>query len=144
MNLSNFSERLSELLFDARLNPPAFAKMIGCSRGTINRYLSGRYVPTLDMLLRMADALNCTTDFLLALEPENYQKTFKPVPPFKDRIREVAGELGMSLYRIQKITRIPETVMYYWTTGDTVPTVENLVKMAEALGCSVDFIIGRS
>ena len=48
LNLSTFAERLYSLLFDAKLNPPAFAKILGCGRATINRYLSGLKMPTVE------------------------------------------------------------------------------------------------
>ena len=40
--LSNFSERLSELMNDREINAPKLAEEIGCKRNTINRYLEGK------------------------------------------------------------------------------------------------------
>lgn len=143
MNLSKFAERLSELLFENNLNPPAFAKQIGCGRATINRYLSGNYMPTVNMVVRMADYFNCSADFLLGLVEINYQSTFKACPPFKERLNYLCKNFGKTKYQLQKSTKIPESAIYNWQRGQTCPTIDNIIKMSEFFGCSVDFVLGR-
>ncbi len=64
MNYSIFAERLSELLFESQLNPPAFAAKIGCGRNTINRYLSGNNMPALNLVIRMATISHVLLIFL--------------------------------------------------------------------------------
>ena len=51
MNLSKFTERLSELMFEANLNGHTLPQLLGCGENTIYRYLQGSTEPTLDMLI---------------------------------------------------------------------------------------------
>ena len=143
MNYSIFAERLSELLFEAQLNPPAFAKKIGCGRNTINRYLSGNNMPALNIVVRMADFFRCSVDFLMGIEHENHIVNFKNCPPFNEQLNFLCKHFGKTKYQLQKGTQIPESAIYSWQSGHTAPTIESIEKIAEFFGCSMDFILGR-
>ncbi|MBR1968575.1 MAG: helix-turn-helix transcriptional regulator [Clostridia bacterium] len=144
INLSVFAERLSELLFETNLNPPKLSKIIGCGRATINRYTLGNKMPTVDMLVKIADYFQCTTDYLLGLEDENYSQTFNACPPFKIRLPQLLNHYGITRYKLQKESGISESTFYYWANGITTPTLEKLVKIAQVLKCTLDFVIGRT
>lgn len=143
LNLSIFAERLDSLLFDAKLNPPAFAKILGCGRATINRYLSGLKMPTVEMTVRIADYFQVSADFLLGLEEENHATIFRPYIPFRERLPQICVEFGITKYQLQKKTKIPESAIYNWQAGRTKPTIESIVRIAEVLHCTVDHILGR-
>jgi transcriptional regulator with XRE-family HTH domain len=143
MNMSIFAERLSELLFEKELNAPALAKILGCGQNTINRYLSGNNTPSVNMLLRLADYFQCSSDFLLGLEAENYAHSFNPCPPFRERLPFLCRRFGRTKYALQKGTGIPESAIYNWQRGDSTPSLDNVVKIAEFFDCTVDFVLGR-
>lgn len=144
MNLSIFSERLSDLIFDSKIKTEDLANAIGCSRSSAFELRTGDREPTLETLVRIADFFHCATDYLVGLDTEIYPSVnFKPCPPFTERLPAVCAHFGISRYRLQQISKIPESTLYAWAHGKTVPSVDNLVKMAQALGCSLDFIIGR-
>ena len=144
MNLSNFAERLAELFFEHGLNARKFAQAINCTPTTIGRYLNAQKMPVLDMVVRMSDYFQCTTDFLLGLTDENSVKQFTPLPPFSKRFPMLCKQFGYTKYRLQKLTGIPESSLYNWQRGDNVPAIDRLVQIAEIFGCSVDYLIGRS
>ncbi len=145
MNLSNFVESLSELLMQANLTPSAFAKQIGCGKGTISRYLHEQKVPDVGMLVRMADFFDCSTDYLLGRETDKYPRVFvKPCPSFQERLPYLCKELTITKYQLQKQTGIAESAIYSWQNGKHKPSLDNLIKIAETFDCSLDFILGRS
>ena len=143
MNLSKFPERLSELLFEAQINPPSLAEAVGCTRATINRYLNGN-LPTAAMAVRLADYFNCTLDFLLGTVEENEVRNFVTPPPFCERFPVLLKEFNVSRYSLQKSTNISDTIMRYWWKGIKVPSIDSIAKIAKALDCSIDYVIGRS
>ncbi len=144
MNLSKFAESLTELIAEAELTPSAFADAIGCGRGTISRYLSGQKMPRLAMLVCIADFFNCSVDYVLGRETENYPRVFMPCPSFGQRLPFLCKELRITKYKLQKATGIAESAIYNWQRGEGTPTLENIIKIADAFHCSVDFVIGRS
>lgn len=144
MNLSNFVERLSELMFDAKLNVQALSEKIGCDQNTIYRYLRNARIPTLDITIKLADFFKCSTDFLLGLEDENYSEIYNKAPPFSERFPELLKQCNITQYKLEKITKISHSLTCYWKNGSKKPTIESIIRIANALERSVDFVLGRT
>lgn len=144
MNLSNFAESLSELIAETKLTPSNFADKIGCGKGTISRYLSGNKMPSVELLLRLADFFQCSTDYLLGLETEIYPRVFKTPIPFQQRLPQLCKELNTTKAEIKRKCGFAESAIYFWQSGERKPSVESIYKIAVAYECSVDFILGRS
>ena len=144
MNLSMFAERLSELIFDSKKTARGVAKDAAIGKSTIYEYLSGTKMPTLGNLIKLADYFNCSTDYLLGLEEEQDTLTFHVCKSFPERFQEVLQHFAISRYRLEQITGIAESALYYWAKGQKKPTIENIILVCEKLDCRVDFFIGRS
>lgn len=144
MILSNFAERLSGLIFEANLMPTAFAKTVGLGRSTVNNYLNKRKMPALDVVIKIADFFQCTTDFLLGLEEESYSHTFQTPPPFKERLQAILISQNLSKAELIRKAKLPESGVYFWLRGARKPTIESVVSIATALGRSVEYVLGRS
>lgn len=50
---------------------------------------------------------------------------------------------GITAYRVAKETGISQGLMNQYKNGVKTPTVDNLIKIADYLGCSVDSLLGR-
>ena len=142
--MSQFVERLKDLMFDRNLKDADLAKIIGCGKSSINNYTNGKKLPSVDMAIRLANYFNCTMETLLGIDDENYINEFLPCPPFKDRLQFLCEHFGISRYELRKRLDISESVAYYWAKGATTPSLENVVKIAHWLNCSIDFVIGRT
>lgn len=143
MNLSNFAERLSELIFEVGITAADLSSKLGLANATVSHYLTGRYLPTVDITVKLANYFKCTTDYLLGIDEENYARDFNECPPFGERLLAVCNYYEISRYKLRQLTGISETVMRYWVNGKTKPSIVNVVKIADALHCSVDFVLGR-
>ncbi len=142
--MSNFSERLSELIFDNNLNMLQLGEILGCGEASVSRYCSGTALPTYELLIKTADFFKVTCDFLLGIDDDSRAKTFAPSPAFSEQFRKVCKENNISRYKLHKTTGIAESVMRYWAQGKTKPSVPNLVLLAQkGFGCTVDYLVGR-
>ncbi len=144
MNLSNFAESLLELITETKLSPSAFADRIGCGKGTISRYLSGTKMPSVELLLKLADYFQCSTDYLLGLETEMYSRVFTTPVSFQERLPILCKELNTTKAEMIKKCGFAESAVYFWQSGERKPSVESIYKIAIAYDCSIDFILGRS
>lgn len=52
--------------------------------------------------------------------------------------------IGISAYKIAKETGISQGQMNEYKNGKRIPTADNLVKIADYLDCSIDFLLGRT
>ena len=141
--LSNFAENLSALMSEHNLKAPALAKALQTDRSNITRYLRGERFPVFYGFMAILEYFNVSADVLLGLCDYAPETEFLPRPPFGDRLRTVMNETKTTHYRIERETNISGASMYNWLFNKSVPTVENLVKLAKYMDVSVDYLLGR-
>ncbi len=143
--LSKLPERLNELMLERGINPPKLAEILNINYSTINRYIEGKRVPKYENLVALVEYFDCSADFLLGLceYPKKERQTFKRVQPFSAQLRKVIQACGTTQYALQKKTRISTANFNDWNHGYSNPRSDNLVKLALALDCSVDQLLGR-
>jgi len=144
-NLSNFPERLSELMFDKQLSPDKLAVAINCNSRSIREWQScnNKYFPSIENLIKLADYFQCSLEFLLGIEDENYLPNPKPTPPFAKRFRPAIEAKGFKIYSLYRATEISTGQMYKWINGQREPSLDSLLRIAAAIGCSLDYLVGR-
>lgn len=117
MEKSAFGESLKEILAERNIRPAGFAEEIGVSPATVYSWMSGATEPNLSALVRMADSLACSVDFLAGRSAENYPCASRaPLPPFAERVRAVMRECGISSYRL---AGSPSMTAPIFTIGNT-------------------------
>ncbi len=143
-NLSKFSDILDSLMFERELNVTRLAEEIGVGATTIRRYLHAQCTPTVENLIKLADFFQCTTDFLLGRENENYYSEFKPCPPFSEQLKVLKEHFNCPWWSFYKTAHVSSSRFYEWKNGKRTPTLDCVIMLADDFGCTVDFIIGRT
>jgi len=147
IDLSKFAETLDYLIFEKnnsdKLDGKTLAKRLGVAAPTITRYLNAQRMPNVKNIVLLADYFNCTTDFLLGRESENYAAQFKPCPPFSEQFKILLKHYGYNCLSFANAANVHQSRAYDWKNGKKIPTLENVVKIADFLNCSVDFVLGR-
>ena len=141
--LSKFAETLSSLMSEQNLNAPALGKLINTDRTNITRYLRGERLPLYPGFVSLLVYFNVSADVLLGRADYSEIAEFLPVQPFHETLRRALKETHTSQYRIEKELHISGGTMYGWLSGKSLPTVENLDKLADFMDVSVDYLLGR-
>ena len=68
--MSIFSERISLLLSERKLSQKELAKKAKVTESAMSYYVKGERIPRGEVLSRIAQALDCTTDYLLGNDPQ--------------------------------------------------------------------------
>ena len=76
--MGNFSERLSELMFERKINATELGNALECGEACISRYCTGAAMPAFETLIKLADFFSVTCDFLLGLKNESNETAFLP------------------------------------------------------------------
>lgn len=130
-------------MFEKNLNAITLGSAVGIEHSTVSGYLRGEGMPNFENLIALADYFHCSTDFLLGTE-EFYDQTYIKCPLFSERIKAILKEFGKTQYEVEKACNISHSVFGYWKRGKTLPSPVNLMKIASYLGCTVDYLIGRT
>lgn len=78
--MSIFTERLNEMLDKRGMTQRELAEKIGKTEVSVSRYCSGQRVPKGPVIVKMAQALNVKTDYLLGHDAEDSKSDLKPCP----------------------------------------------------------------
>lgn len=63
---------------------------------------------------------------------------------FNDKFVELLQIKGLKPYHVATATKISAGLMSEYKNGIKTPTVDNLIKIADFLDCSIDYLLGRT
>lgn len=142
INLSDFSECLKDLMTTKELDSPTLAKKINVHENSIYRYVAGTVLPTLDIALKLANFFECSIEYLFARTESKNAHANNLLPPFAERLRYIFNYFNSNEYRLTQATKISRSRTHGWLTGESIPGIENLAKIADYYNTTIDFIIG--
>lgn len=141
--MSKLSERLKELMFDCgQMKSEALATTLGVSGPTVRRWLNAQSDINLTNAVKLADRFECSIDYLAGMSEIDRKVTPRPLPSFYENLRKVMAECGVSRYRLSKDV-VADVLFTKWARGD-MPLLCTVCKIAQYLGVSVDYLIGRT
>lgn len=59
------AKRIKELRLDKKLTQKQLAEKVGCNSSMVTRWEKEECEPTASAIVKLSEALNCTTDYLL-------------------------------------------------------------------------------
>ena len=141
--LSNLSDTLNELKDLRGFTEQSLADGSGIPVSCISQYMRGKQAPYVDSLIKLADFLHCSIDYLLGKSDDCSEKIYTTCPPFAERIKELQKKKNFTAKKIYSAEGLSKTSYYEWRRGQSLPTLENLVNLAKVLDCSIDEVLGR-
>ena len=106
--MTGFGERLAALLAIRGVTKKELAERAGLSLSSVSAYLGGSHEPTADSLMRLADALATSTDYLLG-RSEIYN-----VPRESEEYKYIVGNLmKLDDFRLKNAVSILRSAFEY-------------------------------
>lgn len=139
--MTEFQERLSELLEENNLSRLKLANIINITSTTINGYFNKNYYPTIDIAIKMANYFNCSLDYLFGLTDKRNKVNLNN-QDFLHNFNLLLNENKLSISKAMKNLQMSEYNYYRWKKG-MFPKTNNLVDIAKYFGTSIDFLVGN-
>lgn len=138
-----FRCRILELMDEYELQSnQSFADYFAISAPVIRKATDYGTLPTLRILIKIADKLELSLLYLIGEEEENvFEKATSPAS-FADRFRELAGDRKFGSIA-SKLT-FPRTYIYEWLNENTLPSLDYLIELANYFKVSPDYLLGRT
>lgn len=150
MSLSDFSNRLNELMVMENLSRRALSSKTGLQRKSILNWLSGKNYPRYDALINLADYFMISIDYLLCLSSANYGEFKKSeklnestASTFIERLNTYMTANNMTKYRLAKNLGLGQTTVERWFKYGSMPETEVIIRIAGLMKESVDYLLGR-
>lgn len=62
---------------------------------------------------------------------------------FSNILIDLLNQNGLNALTLAKQIGVPKSVVYEWRSGEREPSVENLVKLSDFFGVSLEYLTGR-
>ena len=143
MNFNIFSDSIKEYLETHSITKKEFAKRANVSARNVCLWINRTNYPNLDSLIKVADFLNCSLDYLLERsDQEKYYPSTKSTT-FFIRLNDLIEKEGVHANSIAKICNFKYSNFSIWKKA-TQPKPEILSALADHFNVSVDYLVGRS
>lgn len=141
--MEKFSEILNDLILESGLSLRALATKSKVSAVQYGKYLKGSY-PRVEVAVRIANYFNCSLDYLFGISNIRKIKNYKEydISQFVNKYIKLLEQNDITHWKFAKENNISESSLRHWKYGE-VPSMESLIKIAENLSSSIDYLIGR-
>lgn len=140
-NTYDFKDILSDIMFERKMTTRKMAEVSGCSQTSISAWTRGVY-PKLPNIIKLADYLNCSIDFLMG-RADNAKITVSNKSTFLERLKSLLFKEKIKIYSLQEKCGISNSMASKWQKGK-IPKLETLIALANYFDCSIDYLIGRT
>ena len=138
------SVAIKRYLDETGLKSYKLAERSGCNKTALNNWLYQRQLPSTRQLMKLADYMNVSMDYLLGLSEEKGIVRSGTTEKFGRRIHSIIKPNEISSYRLAKECKIGTSAVSKWKNLKRLPSIETAIKLSEALGVSVDYLTGRT
>ena len=66
-----------------------------------------------------------------------------PTIKFTERFNEYITHNNLTIRQVEQQTEIPNQTLSAWLSGKRIPNAYSLYVLADYMGCSVDYLLGR-
>ncbi|MBO5955038.1 MAG: transcriptional regulator [Clostridia bacterium] len=140
----NFSQRLIELMEDFNINEKEIANHLEMD------YVSMVYdwkneicLPNFSNIIKIADLFKVNLDYMLGRTQNIEEVVSKEIPTFSEHFKKILKIKNSSQYKLLKSNIVSRGHLNSWLKNGNLPSVENLVKIADFLNISIDELVGR-
>ncbi len=142
--MDKFYKRLNEFIEEHSIIVPKMAIELGYKyKSPLYRLINGQGYPRLDKAIKLADYFNCSLDYLFGLSDDNSQNNFKQPRPFDEQLRKVLKEKGVHQNQLIVDGKFSANCMHNWFKLKANPQMDTVIRLAEYLGESLDYLVGR-
>ncbi len=153
MGLSEFSNRLKDLIELDGISNRALSIKINVDRASIRFWLSGRFYPRYDALIKLSAFFRVRIDGLLGLEPMLEVKESGRVldDDFKEKaqrhffvkVNEYMLKKNLTKYAFAKELKIDQKAFTNWIDKGSMPETATIIRLAKLTHEPIDELLGQ-
>lgn len=137
------SVAIKKFLTEREMKSYTLATLSGCNKTAVNSWLYQRQTPSAKGLMRLADYMNVSMDYMLGLKDDPRIIRSGTTDAFAHRIK-LLTEGQVTSYRLAKECRLGTSAVSKWKDATRLPKIEVLIKLSSLFGVTVDWLVGRT
>lgn len=145
--LTNFPQKLREERKKRGMTQQEVADKIGINRGSYSNWENGKREPTLDNIIKLANILDVTVDYLLG-RSDNFSNTIvlskNNMKSFSKRLKELRLEKNQTQQQLADELGVNRVNVTRWEKGNTEPSFSKLIELSKLLNTTPNYLLGVS
>lgn len=149
--MEKFHEKLKVLRKKKGLTQKEVARLLGTVQGVYSKWERGVYEPNYENLSMLACIFDVSIDFLLSdyieFSKDKYlrmQESYLIISNvFPQRLKEIRIKRGLTQTELGEKVGVKQSTFTNWENGKREPNFEIVIKLADLLEVSVDWLFGR-
>ena len=150
--MEKFHEKLKMLRKKKGLTQQEVAELVHVGRGVYTNWELGNRNPNYENLSMLACIFDVSIDYLLGdyleISKERYLKIkesylMKTSNVFPQRLKELRLKKGLTQTELGEKVGVKQSTFTNWENGKREPNFETIIKIADLLEVSVDWLFGR-
>ena len=145
MNISNqFKSIINELIVFDEKEKVKTCNLIGVNAHTLTLAKEYGIIPSTRSLIKIADYLNVSIDFLLGYTEDDTYFASKNLSSFAERLNILINNEKTSKYKLAQKWHIDKSYITKWLKGENIPSINSLEIIADYFNVSIDYLLGRA
>lgn len=138
-----FQNRLTELIEEQDCSKYEFASSIGVGKETILRSTLYGIIPTTRTLIKIADGLKVSFNYLLGGNKDDFYPSDHPTT-FQVRLKQLTEEKHTTYSKIAREMPFTRNYFFDWIREGTLPSLDYLMALSKYFDVSMDYLLGRT
>lgn len=148
-SMANISDRIKMLRTTAGMTQEEFGKVFGIVKSTVSLYESGKSCPNDQIKLKICEYFNIPLDFLIGIsnvaefQSGDFNKGILSDGRCRSAFLDLVEIRKMSFDKMSELTGLEIVILENWFIKE-VPSIQQLVLVADCLQTSIDYLLGRT
>lgn len=139
-----FKNRFIALVAEQDCTIYEFAKNAGVSKSVVTRAAIYGIIPSVKLLIKIANALNTSLTYLLGMTEIKLFEAAPAPSDFHARLNALRCEREVKVSEIGAKMPFSTNLFYEWERVGTIPSLEYLIAIAKYFEVSIDYLLGRT
>lgn len=145
--LTNFPQKLREERKKRGYTQEEMAKLLAIGQSAYAKWENGRTEPTLDNIIKLANILDVTVDYLLG-RSDNFSNTIvlskNNMKSLSKRLKELRLEKNQTQQQLADELGVNRVNVTRWEKGNTEPSFSKLIELSKLLNTTPNYLLGVS
>ena len=142
--IAHFIDTLNDYIIRHNMTPTSFARELGCLERCVARWLNGTNTPSLEYIIKVANYMNCSIDYLFGFIETPAIILAVPPSSFSVRLEQLIRQTKISKNKLSAICNVTSSTVSKWILRGQLPKPDVACSLANYFNCSVDYLIGRT
>lgn len=139
-----FQKRVIDLMEERDYSKKELSAIAGISVAVISRITIYGIIPSLGILIKLANTFDKSLPFLLAESDDPYFYKAEHPKTFQQRLHELMAERQTKYSQIAHSMPFTKNYFYEWEKNGTIPSLDYLKCLADYFNVSSDYLLGRT